>query len=165
MNKRREEQLIKRNMSWIVRNWVERRAAKEQHLRNAGEVWKKAQAAIMEACDSLNEHYTRVAKIQRTQVNDRIVIKVMHQASGQPGSEPDATILSIEFDRDKRVITVMSEDNLLHEFGIQADSDHAFVTLKGIELLFDEFSRLALEQVFFTTTQAITHRHKLRLVT
>ena len=69
-------------MSWIQNNWVERRAAKERYLRNAADVWRKAQAAIAEACDSLREHYAEVASVRRIkEKDDTVFITIVRRRS------------------------------------------------------------------------------------
>ena len=153
-------------MNWPMKNWVERRAAREQNLRNAGGVWKRAQAAVMEACDSLGEHYATIAKIERTKQDGRVVIRIIPASlSGQrPQTELTTKVVSIEFDPGRPAIVVTIDDMLFQEFPIQADSDHAFITLNSSELLLDEFSRLALEKTFFTTAEVATYCHRLRLI-
>src|SRR5215472_18451981 len=61
-------------MSLLLSNWVERRAAKERHLRNAIDLWKKAQEVIAEACQSLNHHYADVATLQRIKQDSNLVL-------------------------------------------------------------------------------------------
>ena len=58
-----------------------------------------------------------------------------------------------EFEAEGPGITVTVAHRRVREFLIEADCDHAFITLQGRELLLDEFSRLALEDTFFTPPQ------------
>jgi hypothetical protein len=142
-------------MSLLLSNWVERRAAKERNLRNALDLWKKAQEAITEACRSLNRYYSDVATLRRIKQDNNLVLLTITRApsvfheSDTPGTE----IVAIEFEAEKPGITVTIAHRRVREFLIEADCDHAFITLQGRELLLDEFSRLALEDTFFTPPQ------------
>ena len=134
----------------MVSNWVERRAAKERHLRNAIDLWNKVQATIAEVCHSLQTHFADVATVRRGGQGNALTIAIARASpSLETGEIFTTTLVSIEFKRDEPAITVSVDDMLTQEFPIDADSDHAFITLRGHELLLDEFSRLALEEVFF----------------
>jgi hypothetical protein len=152
-------------MSWILSNWVERRAAREQHLRNAADVWKKAQGAVAEACDSLERHYPNVATLRRTDLKEHLlVVTITRTPSGSRKGEVARTrVVEITFEAHKPQITITEDDNKTLEFPIEADSDHAFITLQGRELLPDEFSRFALEAAFFTPLEA-TPAHSGRML-
>ena len=143
-------------MSLLLSNWVERRAAKERNLRNALDLLKKAQAAIAEACHSLSHHYSEVASLQRIKQDNNLVLLTITRvpssvfyACDTPGTE----VIAIEFEAEKPSITVTVAHRRIREFLIEADCDHAFITLQGRELPLDEFSRLALEDTFFTPPQ------------
>jgi hypothetical protein len=138
-------------MNWIVSNWVDRRAARERHLKNAAEVWRKAQGALADACASLNQHYADIGRIERTSQGAHLVIVTIRPATSDPNRDEMTMtkVLRIRFDPDKPKIAVI-EDRKRQDFPIDADCDHAFVTLEGRELLLDEFSRHALETTFFS---------------
>jgi hypothetical protein len=152
-------------MGWILSNWVERRAAREQNLRNAADVWRKAQATIVEACDSLREYYADIATVTRTQQNGSVV-RILIARTPAPALRAEkttrASLVSVEFHPDKPSIVVNHDHGKALEFPIEADSDHAFLTLQGDEILLDEFSRFALEEVFFG--QEEMPARKMRLV-
>ena len=143
-------------MSLLLSNWVERRAAKERNLRNAVDLWKKAQEAIAEACHSLNHYYSDVATLRRIRQDNNLVLFTITRgpssfihACDTPGTE----VVALEFESEKPGITLTVAHRRVREFLIEADCDHAFITLQGRELSLDEFSRLALEDTFFTPPQ------------
>jgi hypothetical protein len=143
-------------MSLILSNWVERRAAKERNLRNAIDLWKKAQEAISEACRSLNHHYSDVAALRRIKQDDNLILLTITRVPSSliHGCDPPGTeVVAVEFEGDRPGITVTVAHRRVREFLIEADCDHAFITLQGRELPLDEFSRLALEDTFFTPPQ------------
>lgn len=140
-------------MSWIFSNWVEQRAARDRHLRNTAEIWRQVQSCIAEACDSLDKYYPDVATLRQTKQNDNIVlIAITRTASSSVphGEGLRSRLISLEFNPDKGALALTVDGMVTHEFTIDADSDHAFVTLHGQELLLDEFSRLVLEEAFFS---------------
>jgi hypothetical protein len=154
-------------MSWILSNWVERRAARERNLKNAFDLWKKVQAAVGDACESLKEHYPDVATIQRTKQNgDLLTITITRppKSEMQADETPRATVVTTAFQSDERSITVTVDHGMAREFLIEADSDHAFISLQGRELLLDEFSRIVLEEAFFTRPESPSAYKRLRLV-
>jgi len=133
-------------------NWVERRAARDRHLRNASELWRSAQASIEEACDTLHQYYADVATVRRTRRNDNAVLLAVTQAAKSSiakGEVLRTNLVSIEFKPEIAAISIDVNGTVTQEFPIDADPDHAFITLGGHEVLLDEFSRLALEEVFF----------------
>jgi len=136
-------------MGWIVSNWVQRRAATEQNLRNSAEVWKRAQATIAEACDSFRQLYPTLGTISEIQpTSDVLLITLERGAAGKTDCNI-RTLVSLEFLAGKPSIVVRLDHQNVREFPIGADSDHAFLVLQGNELVWDEFSRLTLEQAFF----------------
>jgi hypothetical protein len=137
-------------MSEIPSNWVERRAASEQSVKNAADVWKRAQATIAEACDSLRRHYSEIATVRRTNWNSNVVIVSITRAPGAALENHALSIVAIQFEADKPAITTKFANGRTREFPIEADSDHAFIAIERRELPFDEFSRLALEEAFFS---------------
>lgn len=154
-------------MNWMLNNWVERRAARERKLKNAIDVWKKAQNAIAEACDSLNQHFAEIARIQRTDRDRNLVIVTI---SRPPTSETNrdetgmTKVVRIQFEPDRPRIVVIEDHTKKQEFPIEADCDHVFVTLQGRELLLDDFSRLALEAAFFSFPRPTPAYKTLRIV-
>jgi len=154
-------------MGWILSNWVERRAAREQNLKNAVDVWKKAQAAVAEACESLKEHYSDVASIRRTKQNGHVVtITITRRPTSEMQTQETLAprVVAMKFEPDKCEITVTVDDGTEQEFPIEADSDHAFLSLNGRELLLDEFSRFVLEEIFFSRPESALPRRALRIV-
>lgn len=138
-------------MSWMLNNWVERRAAKERYLRNAADVWRRAQATIAEACDSLREHYAEVASVRRIKENDDTVfITIARSRRSALEAYETVNVISIQFKPDGPGIAVKRGRSATLEFPIEADAEHAFITWEGRELLLDEFSRLVLEEAFFS---------------
>jgi hypothetical protein len=136
-------------MSCMLNSWVERRAAKERYLRNAADVWRRAQAAIAEACDRLREHYSEVASVRRIKKNDdTVVITIARSRRSALVEYETVDVISIQFKPDAAGIAVKRGRSATLEFPIGADADDAFITWDGRELLLDEFSRLALEQAF-----------------
>ena len=143
-------------MSLLLSNWVERRAAKERHLRNAIDLWKKAQEVIAEACQSLNHHYADVATLRRIKQDSNLVLLTITRVPSSvfhPCDTPGTEVIAIEFEAEKPGITVTVAHRRVREFFIEADCDHAFITLQSRELPLDEFSRLTLEDTFFTPPQ------------
>jgi hypothetical protein len=119
----------------------------------------------VEACDSLREYYADIATVTRTQQNGNVVrILIARNPTTTPKGEKTSrtTLVSIEFQTGKPSIVVTLDRGKVLEFPIEADSDHAFLTLREDEILLDEFSRLALEDAFFG--QEETSARKLRLV-
>jgi hypothetical protein len=154
-------------MGWILSNWVERRAAREQNLKNAVDVWKKAQGAVAEACESLKQHYGDLASIRRTKQNGHSVIITITRRlppEMQRGETLTPRVVAMKFESDTRKITVTVDHETEREYPIEADPDHAFLSLKGRELLLDEFSRLALEDVFFSQPEPALSPRRLRIV-
>ena len=60
----------------MVSNWVERRAAREQHLRSAADVWRKARTAILQAIGSLRRCYADVPTLELTEHNRNHIIEI-----------------------------------------------------------------------------------------
>ena len=144
-------------MTWMLSNWVERRASKEQNLANAAEVWRKAQAAVTHASDSLRRHYSAVATIRVIkQGSDELVLAISKSTSPNPGlrsAEVGTCLVSLKFSREgpqSPQIVLTSNRGRQERFAIEADCDHAYLTSQGRELLYDEFSRLVLEDSFFS---------------
>ena len=150
-------------MGWIVSNWVQRRAATEQNLRNAADAWRKAQAAIAEACDSFRQHYSALGAISQAQQSSDVLTITIERGSTRTGDRTVTTVVSFEFRAGKPSIVVTVDQNKIQEFMIAADSDHAFLVMQGNELVWDEFSRLALEEAFFPSAPARSSR-KLSIV-
>ena len=140
-------------MTWMLTNWVERRASREQHLANAAEVWRKAQVAVAHASDSLRRHYSAVAAIRIIkQSTDELVLAISPSASygsTERSSEVGACLISLKFFPKNPQIVVTSNRGRQERFPIEADCDHAYLSLQGRELLYDEFSRVVLEDSFF----------------
>src|SRR5262249_39708183 len=136
-------------MGWVVSNWVQRRAATEQNLRNAADIWKKVQATIAEACDSFRQHYPALGKISQTQPQTDVLLITIERGSVRTADCTIKSVVSIEFLAGRPSIVVTLDQGKIQEFPISADSDHAFLVIRGNELVWDEFSRLALEEVFF----------------
>lgn len=154
-------------MNWIVSNWVERRAATEQNLRNAADVWKRAQGVLAETCDSLARYYAGIASITRSQQNsDLITITITRGKGYTPPNEHayGTDVVSIKFYSEHPNIIVTINGLETQEFSIAADSDHAFIELQGNELVLDEFSRLVLEKAFFCKEEPVPSSPRLRLV-
>jgi hypothetical protein len=152
-------------MSWILNNWVERRAAKERNLGNQAELWNKVQASLAEACDSLKKYYSHVACIRQTNQNGKILLTITRSPLHLNHAERlSSAVVQIEFDDTKHQILVIVDHKKSRSFLIEADSDHTFITFHQRELLLDEFSQLALEEAFFTTSQAKRCDRTLRLV-
>jgi hypothetical protein len=153
-------------MTWILSNWVERRASRERHLRNGVDVWRKTQAALHEACESLNEHYSDIAVVRSTKQNpDVVTIAITRRASSEvnTGRAPVQSVIAIKFDPDKCRITVTADNGMERKFPIEADCDHAFIFVEGREVLFDEFSQWALEEAFFSPLQSPLPHRTLRI--
>lgn len=74
---------------------------------------------------------------------------------------PATGSLSIEFQAQAPRILVIVDGETIREFVVEADSDHAFISFQGNEVILDEFSRLALEEFFFGPS--IPARGSLRL--
>jgi hypothetical protein len=141
-------------MTWMLTNWVERRASREQHLANAAEVWRKAQAAVAHASDSLRRHYSAVATIRIIkQSTDELVLAISRSTSPgstEGGPELGTCCISLKFFPKSPQIVLTSNRGRQERFPIQADCDHAYLSLQGRELLYDEFSRVVLEDSFFS---------------
>jgi len=153
-------------MSWILSNWVERRAAKDKNLRNAANVWTAVLAAIAEVCESLAKYYPHIAKVTWSRQNSAAVIITITQRGCSPAEsddEPRTEVLWLTFDAAKLHIRVARNDQS-KEFPICADSDHAFIALAGTELPLDEFSRLVLEEAFFSEPLPKNSAGKIRLI-
>ena len=154
-------------MNWILSNWVERRAARERNLKNAVDVWRKAQDAIAEACESLNEHYADVAIVGRTEQNRNLLtITITRPATSEMQADETSRsrVIAIEFQADKCKIAVTVGQGTTQEFPIEADSDHTFISWQGQELQLDEFSRFALERAFFGEPESALPSRGLRIV-
>lgn len=144
-------------MTWMLSNWVERRASQEEHLKNAIDVWMKAQGAILQASESLRKHYEDVASIrfvERSVTRMALEITSSRGRLGQKAGEVKTTVLVLEFVPEVPQIIVSSDRGKLQRFPIEADCDHAFINLCGREILFDEFSRCVLEEAFFVPATA-----------
>jgi hypothetical protein len=144
----------------MLTNWVERRASREQHLANAAEVWRKAQAAVAHACDSLRRYYSAVATIRiMKQSTDELVIAISRSiSSGTTEAEraPAGTCLvSLKFVAKSPQIVVTNDRGRHERFPIEADCDHAYLSFQGRELLYDEFSRVVLEDSFFSPSGVV----------
>src|SRR5215467_11846329 len=118
-------------MGWIVSNWVQRRAAAEQNLRNVADAWRKAQVAIAEACDSFRQHYSELGAISQAQQSSDVLMITIERGSTRPGDRAVTTVVSFEFRAAKPSIVVTVDQNKMQEFMIAADSDHAFLVMQG----------------------------------
>lgn len=126
-------------------------------------LWKDVLDAIAETCGSLRKHYSEVATIRSAnQDGDHVHLTITRRpASGPLTSENIATTeLSIEFQAQKPAVAVQRDGGKVQEFPIEADIDDAFVTLQGRELLLDEFSRLVLEDPFFSSRNPCTYQQQ-----
>ena len=145
-------------MTWMLSNWVERRASQEDHLKNAIEVWLKAQGAILQATESLRKHYGDVASIRFIDKSmNRMALEITSSRESAPArktGEMKTTVLLLEFVPEAPQIVVSSDRGRLQRFPIEADCDHAFINLCGREILFDEFSKCVLEEAFFNPARA-----------
>jgi hypothetical protein len=113
----------------MLNSWVERRAAKERYLRNAADVWRRAQAAIAEACDRLREHYSEVASVRRINKNDdTVVITIARSRRSALVEYETVDVISIQFKPDAAGIAVKRGRSATLEFPIGADADDAFIT-------------------------------------
>ena len=143
-------------MTWILSNWVERRASQEDHLKNAIDVWLKAQGAILQATESLRKHYGNVASIRFIEKSmNRMALEITSSRESTPArktEETKTTVLLLEFVPEVPQIVVSSDRGKHQRFPIEADCDHAFINLCGREILFDEFSKCVLEEAFFDAT-------------
>ena len=139
-------------MNWMLSNWVERRASKEQHLRSAAGVWRNAMAAILQATGSLRRHYSDVATVEITEHNrDHVIIEITPRSCRgiTRRDRGGAVTIDLQFLPEAPQIIVGFDRGRIQRFVIEADCDHAYVAFQGKELLLDEFSRLVLEETFF----------------
>lgn len=150
-------------MGWLVSNWVQRRAATEQNLRNAADAWRKAQAAVVEASDSFRQHYSELGAVSQAQPSTDVLMITIERGSISTGDRTDTTVVSFQFCSAKPSIVVTVDQTKIQEFWIAADSNHAFLVMQGNELAWDEFSRLALEEAFFPSAPVRSTR-KLSIV-
>src|SRR5512133_2850353 len=109
-------------MGWSVSNWVQRRVATEQDLRNAANAWRKAQAAIAEACDSFRQHYSELGAISQAQQSSDVLMITIQRGSTRTGDRTVTTLVSFEFRAGKPSIVVTVDQNKIQEFPIAADS-------------------------------------------
>jgi hypothetical protein len=132
-------------------NWVERRALREQHIRNSAEVWQSARTAIDNCCNSFKLHFTDIANVtSQPQNGHRIVVGIHFPSTGWGRN------VSIEFGNDNKGaprINVTVDDQAAKLFPIMANEEHAYISFGGKEVSFDEFSRLTLEEAFFKPRQ------------
>jgi len=146
-------------MTWMLTNWVERRASREQHLANAAEVWRKAQAAVSHASDSLRRYYSAVATIRVIkQSADELVIAISRSSSGgttERAAGASDCLICLNFSSKNPQINVTSNRGRHERFPIEADCDHAYLSSQGRELLYDEFSRVVLEDSFFSLSGVV----------
>ena len=150
-------------MGWLVSNWVQRRAATEQNLRNAADAWRNAQAAIADACDSFRHHYSKLGAVSQAQPSTDVFTITIEPCSNRTGDRTVTTVVAFQFFAGKPSIVVTVDQNKIQDFPIAADSDHAFLVMQGNELAWDEFSRLALEEAFFPSAPVRSTR-KLSIV-
>lgn len=132
-------------------NWVERRALREQHIRNADEVWQSARTAIDNCCNSFRQHFAGFARVtNQPQNGHRIVVGIHFPITGRGRN------VSIGFGNDDKgipIINVTVDDQAVRLFPIMADENHAYISFQGKEISGDEFSRLALEEALFKQLQ------------
>jgi hypothetical protein len=127
-------------------NWVERRAIREQHLRNASTVWQDAKSAIDECCISFRERFPGIARvINQEQNGHRILIEV--RFTFEPNTPRQ---ISIKFsDEPEKQITVTVDGGGAVIFPIDADEHHAYIACEDKEISADEFTQMALEEALF----------------
>jgi hypothetical protein len=127
-------------------NWIERRALREEHLRNASTVWQAVKSSIDECCNSFRQKFIGVARLSNKEQNGhRIFIEV------RPTYEPNnPRQISIKFEDDEeKQITVTVGGGRAMIFSIDADDSHAFIKYGNEEISADEFTRHALEEALF----------------
>jgi hypothetical protein len=150
-------------------NWVEKRARHDQKLKDENAwmaakaaikdetIWMDAKAAITDCCRSFQRHYSCLATVDCEHVTakyTRVFVTFNKQIPGQPPpADPRVTLVEIMFDGAKPQITVTIGENVTY-FPIDANEERAFVAHYGRELSPDEFSRIALEDVFFAPLRA-----------
>lgn len=140
-------------MNWMLSNWVERRASREQHLRAAADVWRNALAAILQAIGSLRRHYSDVATVEITEHNrDHVMIEILPRSCRGLAAHDrgGAVVIDLQFLSEAPQIIVGMDRGRIQRFAIEADCDHAYLAFQGRELLLDEFSRIVLEDTFFS---------------
>jgi hypothetical protein len=140
-------------------NWVERRAARERHLRDSGSVWVDVYTAIVSAVESFNQHYrTDQSKVELgdTEKNSHIQV-LIPPASG--------AVVRIDVNLAERKIQARySNGRDTQNFQIDADHESPYVKCRDTRCTPDEVSRLILEPLFFPSTVSRTGAQPGRLL-
>ena len=133
-----------------VTNWVERKARREQVLKDkARDVWEDARFAIQNCCNSFRKHYDK--NLEDTLENGlRIRITRTFTVDHALGAIDLKRRLLAAFNESIPCIDVTVDDEPPMRFTIDADESHAFITDQGHEINADEFSESALKHALCT---------------
>ena len=133
-------------------NWVQKRAQRESILASKSSgVWDLIRAALQDAVESYNEHYSNPSKPEATcklENGKRVLItRAFYSMEGGSPLEKSLKIL-VEFDEQRPCIKFVQE-SFSGEFGLSSDDREAFVHDRGERIEPDEVSRRMLEPIFF----------------
>ena len=137
-------------------NWVERRARRDQKLKDIT-VWMDARAAIADCCASFQRHYADLASVECEEVNGhctRVFVIFGKRIPGQP-VPPNQQVVAVEIAFDPltpQIVVTIGEK--VTRFPIDANEERAFIFHGVSELSADDFSKAVLEVIFFARPKA-----------
>jgi hypothetical protein len=131
-------------------NWVESRWLRESNLTDdAPAVWQSVATAIGNTCDAFNAHYSHLATVDHNAQNGCIVVTVHRKII--PARQMIEISVRIVLEQN-RISVIEGYHDAPRHFQIASDETHAFLKYGEKEITADEFSELALENVFFNTS-------------
>lgn len=129
-------------------NWIDRKSAREQNLKQDPEVWNGATSAIHDAISTFNEKYGKARVVPQNGYRILIEVEQQHEFAHIYGADSTRRVVII-LDQAKLAITTKLDAEPARTFQIEADETHCFLKYAGKEINYDEFSKLALEDACF----------------
>lgn len=125
-------------------NWVERRALREEHLRNASFLWQSVKSAIDECCNSYRENFSGLAQVQNQEQNGHRMLIIVRRISGGNSRQ-----ISVAFSDQDKLIRVTVDGQRAEASPIDADELHSFIKRDEKEITPEEFTQVVLEEHLF----------------
>jgi len=138
-------------------NWVQRRARRELILdTQAGDIWNDVRAALQDACNSYNEHYSTAPTSPEVTCNLENGSRIKFARTLPPDNvqrfHAARISLLVSYDKATHAINVTSDETSKSAFRITSDENAAFIEYGGKPQTPDEVSRRILEEFLFSPT-------------
>ena len=143
-------------------NWVQRRARREFLLDSkADEVWNDVRAAVQDACDTYNEHYSppnQPTVDYKLENGHRLRITKTVPADGLTVFHPVKETLVVAFDKAAPAITMSRDSTGTRAFRIDARETEVFAKGDdGTKVSADQLSEKILERFLFSSPTERSH--------